>query len=141
MVLNRPAQTFLIKPSRSAVFSIRLRRTRFEEVNSLGDRAMPLGYDKILRAALKACKTIGQKSDKTKSNSLKRELLSCEDIGLQNLNSPVRFRPAPPNLCGKQAYTSLNRLNFEVCGTLWDKSGAVTQFRSSTYSCQHRTIE
>ena len=44
----------------------------------------------------KPCKMIGQKSDKAKCKSLKQELLNCEGKVLQNLNSPVRFRPAPP---------------------------------------------
>jgi IS30 family transposase len=53
-------------------------------------------YDKMLRLSLKDCRNIGQKSDKAKCKSLKRELLNCEGKVLQNLNSRVRFRPAPP---------------------------------------------
>jgi hypothetical protein len=44
----------------------------------------------------KPCKKIGQKSDKAKCKSLKRELLNCEGKVLQNLYSAVRSRPAPP---------------------------------------------
>jgi hypothetical protein len=44
----------------------------------------------------KTCKMIGQKSDKAKCKSLKQELLRREGKVLQNLNSRVRFSPAPP---------------------------------------------
>ena len=43
----------------------------------------------------KPCKIIGPKSDKAKCKSLKRESLDCEGKVLQNLNSRVRFSPAP----------------------------------------------
>jgi|SRR5690242_1732634 hypothetical protein len=42
------------------------------------------------------CKKIGQKPDKAKGKSLKRELLSCEGKLLQNLDTPVRSWAAPP---------------------------------------------
>ena len=44
----------------------------------------------------KPCQIIGQKSDKAKCKSLKQKLLNCEGKVLQNLNSRVRFSPAPP---------------------------------------------
>ena len=46
----------------------------------------------------KPCKIIGQKSDKAKCKSLKQQLLNCEGKVLQNINSPVRSRPAPPTI-------------------------------------------
>jgi hypothetical protein len=60
------------------------------EIKSQNDQA-----DRI--RLTKQCKMIGQESDKPKSKSLKQELLSSEDKVLQNLNSAVRFRPAPPS--------------------------------------------
>jgi hypothetical protein len=53
----------------------------------------------------KPCKMIGQKSDKPKSKSLKQELLSREGKVLQNLNSRVRFSPAPPSALARTYYS------------------------------------
>jgi hypothetical protein len=81
---------------------------------------------------IKPCKKIGQKSDKAKCKSLKRELLSCEGKVLQNLNSPVRFRPAPPTLSG-MSVTVLKAKVFR------DPSG--TPKRSGKWHKQLRTGE
>jgi len=52
------------------------------------------------------CKTVGQRSDKPKSNSLTSKQIKVQGIPLQNLYSAVRSRPAPPTksfLSGRSA--------------------------------------
>jgi hypothetical protein len=59
------------------------------EIKSQKDQADPIRLTK-------QCKIVGQKSDKAKSKLLKQEVFSREGKVLQNLNSRVRFSPAPP---------------------------------------------
>ena len=63
----------------------------------------------------KPCKMVGQKSDKAKCKSLKRELLNCEGKVLQNLNSRVRFSPAPPTPSTDERCCATALLNAKVC--------------------------
>jgi hypothetical protein len=63
----------------------------------------------------KQCKIIGQRSDKAKCKSLKRELLNREGKVLQNLNSRVRFSPAPPTPFSDERCRAASLIKAKAC--------------------------
>jgi hypothetical protein len=63
----------------------------------------------------KPCKKIGQKSDKAKCKSLKQEVFSREGKVLQNLNSRVRFSPAPPTPFSDERCRAASLLKAKAC--------------------------